>query len=117
MSNNGDVSSALGALKLACEKRVYRSFKDLQPGEYIVKKFCIMETAHGQRLRIEIDDSTYMILPERFAETLDEEKISVLNQTPKIMVYGGKDSTNHDRLILDFRDSSYYGEIFNFSME
>lgn len=117
MADNGNISSALGALKLACEQQYYRSFKNLQPGEYIVKKFSLMETAHGARLRIEIDDHTYMILPERLAKSLDEEKINVLNQTPKVMIYGGKDTDNHDRLILDFRDSSYYGEMFDFAIE
>lgn len=113
MSVNDCAKSAVDALNTACEKKSYQSFKDLPIGEYIVNHFSICNTTYGDRVRIELVD-TYMILPERFVTKLDQEKIDVLNRSPKIMVYGGKDSTSRERLILEFRDSSYYADMFTF---
>lgn len=98
--------SALSALKTACIKKTYKSFKDLQPGEYVVTNFCAVETKHGNRIRIVMNNS-YMYLPDRFSETLTDDVIADLNASPKIMIYGGKDATDRNRLILDFEDVAY----------
>lgn len=111
MSDNANVIAALAALNSACVKKTYQSFKNLERGEYIVDRFSIVDTVHGQRVRIDMVD-TYMLLPERFIKQLGEETIAALNQTPKIMVYGGKDTTNRDRLILEFRSGAYFAEMF-----
>lgn len=112
-----EVKTALSVLNSACEKKTYQSFKDLPVGEYIVNHFSIVETKlYGNRIRIDLGE-TYMLLPKRFAEKLDQEKINVLNKSPKVMVYGGKDSSFKDRLILQFREAAYYAEIFNFDVE
>lgn len=103
---------ALGALKSACVKKQNESFKDLQPGEYLVYKFTEVSTTHGNRIRIDLLD-TYMILPERFAKILTEPIIDDLNKSTKVMIYGGKDSSNRDRLILDFRDESYFADLLS----
>lgn len=116
MSVNESAQSALITLNTACGKKAYQSFKDLAVGEYIVNHFSICNTTYGDRIQIELDDK-YMILPERFAKKLDQDKIDALNRTPKIMVYSGKDSNYQNRLILEFRDSSYYAEMFNFNEE
>lgn len=117
MSLNPNDQAALNALNSACENKVYRGFKDLQPGEYIVSKFFVVSTKHGDRVRIEMADC-FMLLPERFIQTLNAELIETLNQTPKIMVYGGKNLAERSRLILEFRDSSaYYSEMFNFTTD
>lgn len=111
------LKKAMDALNMACEKKLYQSFKNLAPGEYIVEKFSLMDTAHGERIRIDLAE-TYMLLPERFTKKLDEEDIDVLNKSPKIMVYGGKDSSNRDRLILKFRGDAYFTEMFsNYNLE
>lgn len=99
--------SVLNDLQNACINRTYQSFKDIQPGEYIVNFFSIVDTKHGVRIRIDMAQE-FMLLPERFAKTLTAEKISLLNLKPKIMVYGGKDSTNRDRLILTFREADEF---------
>lgn len=116
MSDEKSKASAMSALKMACAKKSYQSFKDIVPGEYIVEKFSIVESSHGKRIRVDIDDK-YMFLPERFANMLSVDDINELNESPKIMVYGGKESGNRDRLILDFRDAdSFFGEdVFSYS--
>lgn len=103
---------ALNALKSACSKKKYQSFKDLEHGEYIVNHFSIIETSHGPRVRIDLDDK-YMYLPERFVKTIGSH-IDVLNKSSKVMVYSGKDSSDRDRLILDFRGSSYFADLFDY---
>lgn len=99
--------SALNALQKACLKKPFRSFKDLDVGEYIVESFALVETKFGKRLRINLVD-TYMYLPERFSMSLDDAALSELNSSPKIMVYSGKDMTDKDRLMLDFKDVPYF---------
>lgn len=110
MSYNQNESSALNALKLACIKKNFVSFKEINSGEYIVEKFTVVDTSHGKRVRIDLRDS-YMYLPERFVGALTEPVLAELNKSPKVMVYGGKDSSNRDRLILDFREYSYFAEL------
>lgn len=111
MENNVTSEAALGALKSACVKKKYMSFKELLLGEHVVKKFSIVETTHGKRVRVETAHY-YLYLPERFATVLTDPVIEELNKSPKIMVYGGKDETDRDRLILDFRDYSNLSEAF-----
>lgn len=95
--------SALDKLRAACTtKLTYKSFSSLTPGEYTVYEFSKVETKHGHRVRIMLDDYS-MYLPERFLLTDDE--IAELNASPKIMVYGGKDASKKNRLILDFRNA------------
>lgn len=106
------VQGALEDLNTACVGKLYKSFKELPVGEYIVVKFHIVETAHGKRIRIDLAE-TYMLLPERFARALTPEKINALNKSPKIMIFNGKDSSNRDRLMLEFRGDSYFAEMFN----
>lgn len=115
--NNEKISSGLLALKMACMKRTFKSFKELLPGEYIIRNFTVVDTLHGKRVRIDLNDLTYMYLPERFNNVLSQEKIDDLNQSSKIMVFSGKDSTDRDRLILDFRDPSYFTEMLDFVLE
>lgn len=97
--------SALEKLKAACAKKSqpakpYKSFSALPPGEYAVYEFSKIETKHGQRIRITLRDS-YMYLPERCI--LDDADIKELNSVPpRMMVYGGKEASEKNRLILDF---------------
>lgn len=102
---------ALALLKDACMTKSFKSFKHLQPGEYIVTLFEKSKTDHGERVRITIDNY-YMYLPDRFNKKLSQEYIDELNKTPKIMIYGGKDVNAQNRLILDFKDAAYYSELF-----
>lgn len=112
MDSDGNNSSGLNALKLACLKKNFVSFKDLAPGEYIIKTFTVVDTTHGRRVRIDLAD-TYMYLPERFAIALTESAVLELNKTPKVMVFQGKDKNDRDRLILDFREYSYFAELLS----
>lgn len=118
-NDNTTSSAALNALKAACSRRnfgvfknfinfkKFASFKDLLPGEYIVKQFSIVSTTYGDRVRIDLHDS-YMFLPKSFLKTLTPEVITDLNKSPKMMVYEGKDADNRDALILDFNEVSYF---------
>lgn len=106
---------ALAQLKEVCRKMIYKSFKDLSPGEYIVNKFSSVETVHGKRVRILLDNgNTYMLLPSRF--NFDDATIADLNSKPKIMIYGGKEGSSvQSRLILDFQNVEYLtAEYLNF---
>lgn len=96
--------------------RTYLDFKELQPGEYIVNSFSIVESGHGPRVRIDLDEN-YMLLPERYVKIITAEKIEVLNQSQKMMVYSGKDPSRQNRLILDFRDANaFINELLNFTI-
>ena len=88
--------SAMQALKTACQPKTFQSFKTLQTGEHIIRRFSIVTTTHGPRIRLDFDE-TYMYLPERFIQMLSPEAIEKLNESPKIMIYSGKDHENRDR--------------------
>lgn len=107
MAANNTSSSAMKALKAACARKRFASFKDLPVGEYIVNRFSIVDTAHGERIRIDLHDS-YMFLPQSFLKLLPSDVIEDLNKAPKVMVYNGKDVNNRNALILDFNEVSYY---------
>lgn len=108
--------NAMEKLKAACLKKKttsYKSFKDLEAGEYIVYHFSCIQTSHGRRVRINLDDY-FMYLPERFSTGLDDASIVELNSSPKVMVYGGKNPSEGNRLILDFHEVDYLAtQMFN----
>lgn len=83
-------------LKAACIPRSYQSFDKIQPGEYPVKRFSLVETRYGNRIKVELSD-VYLLLPERFNTASTEEKLAKLNSSPKMMIYSGKDLTNRNR--------------------
>lgn len=90
---------AIQTLKTACMSKTFASFRNLEPGDYVVHGFTLVHTTHGQRVRLDFED-TYMYLPERFAQVLTPEKIESLNSslTPKLMmIFGGKDYNNRNR--------------------
>lgn len=98
----------MDALKNACLKHSYISFKNLARGEYIVRRFTLVE-GKFERKKGRIDlDTTYMYLPERFTSQLDEKAIADLNKKPRIMFFAGKDADNRNRLMLDFHDVAYF---------
>lgn len=94
--------SVIELLKAACLNKPFKSFKDLQHGDYIIEGFSVVETSHGDRIRIELRDC-FMFLPERFMRVLDECALANLKNTTVMMTYKGKDRDNRNRLILDFQ--------------
>lgn len=104
--------SALAQLKSVCSKKTFKSFKELSPGEYIVNEFSLVETQHGKRVCISLDNgTTFMYLPPRF--NFNEAVIEELNSSPKIMIYGGKEGSSvQSRLILDFQEVAYLTDDF-----
>lgn len=114
MENNNNRTSAesMAALQTACEKKGFISFKNLSQGEYIIKNFCIVDTQHGKRIQIDVNNG-YMLLPERFLTVLPQHIIDDLNKSPKIMIYKGKDVNDGNRLILDFKDVEYFSGFVN----
>lgn len=107
MENNRTSAEAMAALQSACEKKNFLSFKNLRLGEYIVKNFCIVDSLHGKRIQIELNDG-YMYLPERFVAVLPQPIIDDVNRSPKILIYKGKDINDGNRLLLEFKDIEYY---------
>lgn len=97
--------NAMEKLRAACGTKNYQSFNDLAVGDYIVHEFAWVDTSHGRRIRISLENH-YMYLPDRF-ESLSDADIAELNATLKVMVYGGKDSKKKNRLILDFHEVEY----------
>lgn len=102
----------MDSLKSACLSKNFKSFKELAQGEYIVNRFTHVDTKHGKRVRIDLEEF-YMYLPERFT-SLTEADINSLNASQKIMVYSGKDASKQNRLILDFQEpQTYFSDIMS----
>lgn len=104
--HKSDQVCEMDSLKSACLTKNFKSFKELAHGEYIVNRFMHVDTKHGKRVRIDLEEF-YMYLPERFS-SLTEADINSLNASQKIMVYSGKDASKQNRLILDFQEPQTY---------
>lgn len=105
--------AALDFLNSICEKRSYKSFTNLPHGEYIIRRFSIVESRLGNRVKIDFDDG-YAYLPERFNKLLAEH-IEELNMTPKIMVYSGLDSSTRRLVDIFFILNIFSSILFFFS--
>lgn len=92
---------ALKKLKSVCQKVNFQSFDKLEPGEYIVHSFTLVDTKLGQRIKVDLDNM-FVLLPERFALGLSQDTILTLNETPKIMIFKGKDATKQNRYVSQF---------------
>lgn len=92
---------AIKALKAASAPVNYKSFEELEIGDYIARRFTIVNSQFGPRVRVSIKDF-YIFLPERFAEELNEKRIEILNNNLVMLKYMGKDIDNHNRLLIDF---------------
>lgn len=92
---------AISALKRASAPMNFKSFAELPVGEYVARKFCIVKSKFGPRVRVHIDDY-FMYLPERHAVELDEKLIEILNNNIVMLKYMGKDPRNQNRLLIDF---------------
>lgn len=72
-----------------CEHHPYTSFSNLDRGEYPVKKFSLVETKFGGRIKVDLKDF-YVYLPARFAvELYTKEVLDELNSQDIVMVYNG----------------------------
>lgn len=69
----------------------YTNFENLPRGDYRVKSFSLVNTTFGTVIRVDLADK-YLPLPKRFIEDQDEKSIAILNSSPKVMEYRGKDS-------------------------
>lgn len=92
---------AIKALNKGSEPVNFKSFKNLEPGDYIARKFMIVKSRYGKRLKVYIDDY-FIYLPERHAIELNDELLDVLNNNLVMLKYSGKDPKNGNRLLIDF---------------
>lgn len=94
--------SAFDLLKNACEPKTYKSFDELVPGQYVVHNFKLVNTKHGQRICILVENS-YMYLPKRFSDDISSpSRIDELNKCRYLMTYAGKDKSRQNRVMLKF---------------
>lgn len=79
-------------LLAAChDKKAYKSFSELNVGEYEIKKFALVETKFGLKVQVFIEDF-YVFLPTRFTNRINTQKqIDDLNKIPSKMIYNGRD--------------------------
>lgn len=94
---------ALEALNVlnSCGKK-YTNFGKLPIGEYPVEKFSFVSTQQGERIRVDLEDY-FVFLPQRYFDNVCAERCAVLNKHNYIMVFGGKENTKAERIILSFR--------------
>lgn len=102
----------LSLLKSVCNNKPYTNFEKLAVGDYFISSFALIQSKFGLRLRVDIGDKV-VILPERFAVLFTEEQIEELNRGEYIMIYKGKETSNNNKLILDFETvDSYSGPFY-----
>lgn len=94
------------ALQLACKVVPLKNFDQIQIGEYRVLRFSFVETRYGKRIKVETDHFN-CFLPERFTKFVESDQDIVdLNTVPHMMIFHGKDITQKNRIILDFKPLS-----------
>lgn len=92
-------------LKSLCVDKPYCSFEKLPHGEHLIYGFALVKTKidkENPRLRVDLGDKV-VFLPERFSTYLTAEGVADLNVGQKVLIYNGKDVTNHNKLKIDFR--------------
>lgn len=75
----------------SCEHRPYKKFADLERGEYPIRKFSVVNTRFGDRVKLDMEEF-HVYLPERFqAKEYPQERINELNKKDVILVFKGKE--------------------------
>lgn len=75
----------------ACEFRPYKSFKDMERGEYPIKKFSVIATKFGDRIRVDLEDC-HVYLPTRFqTKEFPQDRLDELNKKDVVLVFNGKE--------------------------
>lgn len=103
--------NALQLLRAECSAKTdqkINNFDDIEPGNYKVNHFELLdEKNYGLRLHVHTEKYHFR-LPNRFVQKINQhEQVDELNAKKDIfMVYGGKDTNNFNRLILDFKMES-----------
>lgn len=92
---------AFDLLKLAVRPKQFMSFKNLPLGAYQVLHFSTEHTKnYGLRVKADMGER-YVYLPERTLKDLKPEEydafITALNDSPKMMIYKGKNPNQKDR--------------------
>jgi hypothetical protein len=94
--------SAFKALQAACEPHVFKSLKELSPGEYEVEWFKLLPTKYGIRM-IALLGTIYYFLPRSFSDSIKtQQQIDELNECRYKMKYFGKDPARNNRIMLEF---------------
>lgn len=103
--------SGLKLLNSACVTKPYKSFNDLDVGDYIVERFSYIDTKNfGKRIRMDFDEF-HMYLPERFNIIAEQNKIDELNAAPKILHFEGKDYSQKGKLLISFKEVPYIANL------
>lgn len=79
---------AFNLLKKACVHKMNIKLKDLPEGEYLIKKFYLLQTRYGPKLKLELEDN-FVFLPSSTAVGMTDDTIDELNTIPQIFVWGG----------------------------
>lgn len=77
-------------------ERRYTRFDDMEQGEYEIRYFEIVNTSYGLTIKAELENDKYVLLPKRFAEDQNAEKIADANTYKWKMIYRGKDVTQRN---------------------
>lgn len=86
---------AFNILKQACWDIKLVKFNELAVGEHIVTGFSLVETRYGPTLRADLGNK-YVLLPKRFVEDMNAERVAALNTIPHILIYKGKDASRNN---------------------
>lgn len=92
----------LALLKKAATAVPFLKFEDLEIGrEYVIERFELLnDTKFGACIVVYIDGDM-LYLPKRFVKILKAD-IDNLNKKNHVLIYGGKDIANSNRIIIDF---------------
>lgn len=80
----------------------YKTFSELEIGEYPVKSFGLKKMTHGDCVIAYLEDG-YVVLPDRFKQQVGQKSlIEELNTREYIMKFGGKGGTSRGFVDVSF---------------
>lgn len=89
----------MDVLLSSCETPPYKSFGVLERGDYPIRKFSVVETKYGNRVRLDLTEF-HVYLPARFqAADFPKERIDELNRKDVILEFKGKEPGVNGRYV------------------
>lgn len=111
------MSTAFELFKSACTgtgtstSKPYVKFDDLSVGDYFIQSFAYVQTKYGKKIRLDIGEKV-VFLPQRFITRIGEinieKTLDEMNKGQYWLLYGGKDTSEFKRLILNIVSTAEY---------
>lgn len=111
ISTSNSTNTSISASTSTSTSKPYVKFDDLPVGDYFIQSFSYVQTKYGKTIRLDIGLNV-VFLPQRFITRIGEKNIQKtldeMNKGQYWLLYGGKDLSEFNRLLLDIVSAEEY---------